>query len=134
MKSIDYIKLDPESAKNLMVRIGVVSGCFLFGGFVAAWLSRHAGPDGAVLAPIAVGVFALPQSWDVVGGFASRIFSGVMQFNMQSVIYLIVGMLFLMLVSVAGIFVFAWNVYRFVCCVKAIERARRGTVSRGGMP
>ena len=55
-----------------------------------------------------------------------------MQLNMQSIIYLIVGMLFLMLVSVAGIFVFAWNVYRFVCCMKAIERARRGTASPGG--
>ena len=132
MKSVDYTKLDPGSAKNMMVRIGVVSGCFLFGGFVAAWLSRHAGPDGAVLAPVAVGVFALPQSWEVVGGFASRIFSGVMQFNVQSIIYLFVGILFLMLVTVAGIFVFAWNVYCFVCCMKAIERARRGTASPGG--
>lgn len=134
MKSVDYTKLDPETAKSLMVRIGVVSGCFLFGGFVSAWLSRHAGPDAAVLSPVAVGVFALPQSWDVVGGLASRIFSGVTQFNMQSIVYLILGMLFLMLVAVAGIFVFAWNVYRFVCCIKAIERARRGTVSTGGTP
>lgn len=134
MKSIDYAKLDPESAKNLMVRIGVVSGCFLFGGFVATWLSRHAGPDGAILAPVAVGIFALPQSWEVVGGPASRIFSGVMQFNIQSVVYLIAGMLFLMLVSVAGIFVFAWNIYRFACCMKAVERARRGIVSRSGAP
>ena len=134
MKSVDYTKLDPESAKNMMVRIGVVSGCFLFGGGVAAWLSKHAGPDGAVLAPLAVGIFALPQSWEVVGGFASRIFSGVMQFNMQSIIYLIVGMLFLMFVTVAGIFVFGWNVYRFVCCIKAIERARRGIVTPSGTP
>ena len=134
MKSVDYTKLDPESAKNMMVRIGVVSGCFLFGGGVAAWLSKHTGPDGAVLAPLAVGIFALPQSWEVVGGFASRIFSGVMQFNMQSIIYLIVGMLFLMFVTVAGIFVFSWNVYRFVCCIKAIERARRGIVSPSGTP
>lgn len=134
MKSIDYTKLDPESAKNLMVRIGVVSGCFLFGGFVATWLSRHAGPDGAILASAAFGVFALSQSWEVVGSFASRIFSGVMQFNMQSIIYLIVGMLFLMLVSVAGIFVFVWNIYRFACCMKAVERARRGVTSRSGAP